>query len=636
MPVPYNNIYADAYDRSSLGSNYTNVGTASISIVSNKLQMSGGNGTFNNYSKITGTSITNLEEYNIVYRFVTSVQGTGLWVGTESVSANNAFSACCFANLSNTGSRGYVSLWINGSQVGSSSSTPLTFNDGDSLELTAKRKLASGSGFQYIITLSNLTTPANPPATTTVTINPVPSSSTGNIGYFSIGTLGGTSNGFYLNIDTQRYKNPDFVVIGHSIVQGYNLSLNSARFADQIFTGTNYSYNVLGSGGALLTEVLNNMREITEMRPKKAIIMIGLNEVILGTDSATYKANYTSMINQLNQAGIQCIHCACTPYNGVNTANVATYNTDIQGLIGKDQWIDTYNPMLGSGTNMSKEFIDADGIHPNSVGHAKLAELIKAAIGIPASIYDVATLGYININKTRPSNNFISALNTMIAGMRSDGDWVHISRAWLFATETQNNAVIPLKSNSTTVCTEVLSPSWTMNQGYAGNGTTSYINANYIPSSNSVYESQNSTCFGVYIRTNTGAANKVDMGSNDTTKSITAYTKWGDGKIYSNINDNTAGSIVTATSASGMTHWERTSATNVNMYRNGVSLGSIVANSVGLPTKTIYIGAWNNNGIAANFSDRQISFAYIGDSSVNQLNIYNRFQTFMTALGTQV
>lgn len=635
--TPIDVIYTDSYDRSSLGGNYTNVvPTATISVVSNKLKMLGGDGSFGNYTKITGTSATNIENYVFTYRFTSDVQGTGIWIGTESISANNAYSFQCFANLSNTGSRGFVSVFINGAFQSPGSSTALTFVDGDQLELSLQRTFIVGTGFQYILTLKNLTTPANTPATLTYSTNPVAGVGFENIGYFTVGTLGGTTNGYYLSITSSAWKNPTFVVLGHSLVQGYNLNMASARFADQIFAGTNFKYNVLGSGGALISDFLNGIREITEMKPTYAIIMLGLNEVILGTASATYKANYVSLRNQLNQAGITCIHCACTPYNGINTANVATYNSDIKALIGGEQWLDTYTPMLGSGTNMNAEYISPDGIHPNAVGHAKISELIKASIGVPASPYDVGTLGYINQFTIAPSSSWVGTIDAMIKGMRSDGDWANIDAMGWFAVENQANAPIYLKSNTTTKHTEIGSPTFTTNRGYTGNGTNSYEKTGFIPSSSKINATQNSWTIGVYCATNLTSANVIDLGAGDVSKAIASYTKWGDGKTYSNMNDFSAASVTTATDAGALTMIQRTASNNINFYRRGVLLGNTTTVSVGIPTVEFYVGANNNNGTAANFSNRLISLWFTGTGTINAANIYSRIQTALTALGANV
>src|ERR1700739_558485 len=123
------------------------------------------------------------------------------------------------------------------------------------------------------------------------------------------------------------------------------------------------------------------------------------------------------------------------------------------------------------------------------------------------------TTAYLARCTTQPSAKWTNALNTLIRQMIIDGHWQLFDGLWIFATPTgcQTNAKINIVNPTSTLITEVNSPTWTANQGYNGNGTSSYLNLNYNPSSGTNFTS-NSNSFGTYSRININTGNTYDLG----------------------------------------------------------------------------------------------------------------------------
>jgi len=249
------------------------------------------------------------------------------------------------------------------------------------------------------------------------------------------------------------------------------------------------------------------------------------------------------------------------------------------------------------------------------------------------SDYDIDALAYFEQLTPQPSLLYKIAINNLILKLKSDGNWDKLDRLWIFATEYQQHATVSLINPTSAQISEISSPSWTADQGYTGNGSSSYLKSNFIPSSDSVQGTQDSTSFGVYLRTNTGAANKIDFGTLDGTHCTSILAKWSDNHFYANVNDASASHVVTSTSSTGLSACSRTSSTNVNYYRNGVSLGSGTQVSNGLSTIQLYMCCWNSSGTAGYFSDRQISMAYYGAGDIDNLAFYEAFQAFAVARG---
>jgi hypothetical protein len=244
-------------------------------------------------------------------------------------------------------------------------------------------------------------------------------------------------------------------------------------------------------------------------------------------------------------------------------------------------------------------------------------------------------------HSVKSSINQSNYINELIAGMKVDGNWTKLDRLAILATEQQAQAKVYLNSPSSTAISEVNSPTFTAKRGFTGNGSSSYLNANYTPSSGTKLL-QDDACAGVYCRTNS-LATVTDLGSISASPTIRLYlqirrTNTTDDWWISGMNANTdnSGVKITNTNSAGFHTIVRTVSTEFTSQRNGSSLGTSTVTSNGRPSVTMYICALNNNGTAAGFSARQIAAALMGAGSINQSNLNTRITNYMTRIGAQV
>jgi hypothetical protein len=88
------------------------------------------------------------------------------------------------------------------------------------------------------------------------------------------------------------------------------------------------------------------------------------------------------------------------------------------------------------------------------------------------------TLGY-----TLPSSSQQVKQNKLLVDLKTAGVWAKLDVFYMFATDGNSSfATLNWKAPISNQCTLVNSPTFTANQGFAGNGTSSYINTNYNPS----------------------------------------------------------------------------------------------------------------------------------------------------------
>lgn len=250
------------------------------------------------------------------------------------------------------------------------------------------------------------------------------------------------------------------------------------------------------------------------------------------------------------------------------------------------------------------------------------------------SFYIPQVQAWINqLSAPLPSASYLSAVNTMVAGMITDGNWYELDKFCIFATEQQQHARICLVNPTSTAITEVNSPTWTAGQGYTGNGSNMYLNLNFNGRTQSIKYQRDSGCVGAYLRTNVNDGG-VEIGHQDTS-SFTYILPRLTNLQWARINVNPA--VTSAnTDSRGMFASVRTTSLLYGGYKNGASVSSNSSASMDIPNNNMYAMAWNSNGVTTNFSSRQISMIYIGSGAMNQATFYTRFQTFATTIGFNV
>lgn len=173
---------------------------------------------------------------------------------------------------------------------------------------------------------------------------------------------------------------------------------------------------------------------------------------------------------------------------------------------------------------------------------------------------------------------------------------------------------------------------WQLGLGVNSNGTSSYFDTQFNPTTDSTKCKLMSTGLGVYIRTN--VAGGMDMGYNssgsDRTLICVRYT--GDA-FYTGINSTFASGTVT--NSIGFWYGSRTGANALVYYKNG---GAITSPNTAVGTKpnmTFFICAIRaNTGLPAYYTQKQYSLAVItaGLSVIGQRKLNNIIERLMDYL----
>ena len=125
----------------------------------------------------------------------------------------------------------------------------------------------------------------------------------------------------------------------------------------------------------------------------------------------------------------------------------------------------------------------------------------------------------------KPSAALLTALNTLVNGMNTDGDWTELDfLAVVAGMETQEQALLPLKSTSGDIMLNVdLGGGGIVidNSGATANGTD-VINSKWNPNDNGSKWTLNSAFYGVYMQTQTVNTGQI-FGSYSTPDDVNFY-----------------------------------------------------------------------------------------------------------------
>lgn len=357
----YGTIYNDN-SWATVTENLNNNGVTA-SVVSNKINVSGGAGTFTQTLDIPGGTL--LEKFKISGKFKATEKSStsyGFGVGTRSI---NSFATLnCAARFDATSSgNGTLSVQISGRNVAGSA---LGFSVNDYIIVTVERDVDL-----FTVSAKNV----NTGATTSLTYrcDPTDSPALPNTGTFSVFSYGGTFTLDSLNVTSKEIKNAGLIVLGDSKTQLAGTGVTfSNRYAAQL--GNSFTTIISAGSSDRTAEVMARTSEIIALKPLQALMAIGSNDPRSGVSSSTTNANYDTIVNRLTAAGIKVYHLLPFPesYGGSEGGvDQSVLRAHIVATYAAADIIDTETPLLACASCLS-----ADDVHPNEEAQTIIANTI--------------------------------------------------------------------------------------------------------------------------------------------------------------------------------------------------------------------------------------------------------------------
>jgi hypothetical protein len=267
----------------------------------------------------------------------------------------------------------------------------------------------------------------------------------------------------------------------------------------------------------------------------------------------------------------------------------------------------------------------------------RLVYSLQYNLGRPDPDY-TAILNYATIQGyTLPTLAVQLHQNRLINDLKAAGIWGKLDSFVVFATNGNSNfALIDWKRLSQ--YTAVNSPSFTPNQGFAGNGSTSYINTNYNPSVDGINFSQNNASMGIWRRI-LGAGisgGSGEMGALQSSPAVVTRMTVSRGFNLSGFNDAGPGGIpVTNIASTGLISMNRVNSTTYNFFNNGVLYEQRTQVTTGLPNLNLYIFGHNYDNTFIQPNQSQFSMVYMGADLTNeQVDFTNALNRYLTAISS--
>ena len=257
-----------------------------------------------------------------------------------------------------------------------------------------------------------------------------------------------------------------------------------------------------------------------------------------------------------------------------------------------------------------------------------------------APAYDTDAQAFFDAMGTAPNDAVKTAVNDLVVALKATtAGWTGADLIYTPRMPTLADSLLNLRNPATFPLTAVNSPTHTPYLGIAGNGTSSYLNTGWRPSTNGVNFTKDNAGMGIWIEggTDTASISVMAMGATVSSNSATILPWMTANRIGGDINSGSTPTVgATAISTRlGYTAIERVSSATLQGYRDGSGTGSSSTASTNMPTNELLLGCRNfGNPYAVNFSDNQIRAVWVGSSlgATDQAAVYAAFAAFDTAM----
>jgi hypothetical protein len=224
-------------------------------------------------------------------------------------------------------------------------------------------------------------------------------------------------------------------------------------------------------------------------------------------------------------------------------------------------------------------------------------------------------------------------INTLIAGLKSDGNWTSFDLLYVMAAHSEVAARTNWKSPGDWVIAASANHTYTVDRGFTGNGSGN-LSTGFDLGVNGVNYTRNSAHAAVRMRT-AGAADTSQMFFQDATDAANQLRidpARADGRFLMRINQTPNTSTTTSFGAqTGHFLVNRSGASATQAYRNGSAIS--LTNNTNAASEPVPAGG--TPLVLSLNTTLQINAAHIGSSrtSGEAANINTRLNTYMTAVG---
>ena len=432
---------------------------------------------------------------------------------------------------------------------------------------------------------------------------------------------------------------------------GWTFSINGAQgngtngYADTKFKNSNFTnYNstsifYYGNVGVISSSWdTGNINSTPNARitvaPGDTLLYFQFNSANINSFTTSSRNGFFGM-NRISSTQVNAFE-KNTKLGTVNETIIANANTN-NFVIGSQ---------FSSGTNnlsdrQFKFYSLGDGFTDTETSNLYIAvqtyqEALSRQVGVPV-VSDPNAQAFIDAAQITDVTQ-AHAINNLVLGLKYDNLWNKMTAIYPFVGGTATTHKYNLKDprDLDAAYRLVFNGGWTHSStGATPNGTNGYAEPFFTQTSMGMFANSHISYYARTVASTTGT--KVEMGvGTGLANSYSNLAVGFSGVISINAGSRTLGfSIV---DARGYVLNSATS-TSLKLYKNGSLLGTDSTTQLSSPSAfSLIIGAQSNGASRGNYTDREAAFATIGSglTDADASNLYNRVQTYQTALSRQV
>lgn len=234
---------------------------------------------------------------------------------------------------------------------------------------------------------------------------------------------------------------------------------------------------------------------------------------------------------------------------------------------------------------------------------------------------------YVAAMSSQPDDTRKALIDTLFTNLKSGtvnatNTLAELDLLYLLAAHDSQAARLNAITPASFALTAVNSPTFTADQGYASNGTSSYLDTGFSLETDGTNYILNDAHISIWSRTDQQDAG-VDIGARDGSgdDESNVIIRNASDQGFARLNTDDIVDNVSVTNSSGHFLGVRTNSTQSSLYRNGAIVGSAWnANSGAETNSDCFICARNTAGTPGNYTTRQYSIASVGGGmTANQI-----------------
>jgi len=239
---------------------------------------------------------------------------------------------------------------------------------------------------------------------------------------------------------------------------------------------------------------------------------------------------------------------------------------------------------------------------------------------------DPAAVALIARMQVAPVGSRARAIDAAVRALKASGVWGKLVALHVMAAHDAQAARLNWVQAAYDL-SAVNAPGFTVDRGYAGNGSSSYLDTGWAPAAGA----QDSLCFAVWDRTAAQSAMPVAGTSTGTGVLVIPRSTTDTANARVNQASGSASAAGSVLDGSGLTAANRSAANAMQIYRGGALLMSGTTASAAPSAASLALGLYNNSS----FTAHQFAACAIGSSlgADEQAALYAALLGYMQAVG---